>query len=60
VSNAHVFSSQAVPVIFGAIVIVAMAVAPGGAAELIARMSSLSIGIRKRHDSSTPHSLEAR
>jgi branched-chain amino acid transport system permease protein len=60
VQNSHVFSSRAVPVIFGAIVVIAMAVAPGGAAELIARASSLSIGIRKRHDSSTPHSLEAR
>jgi branched-chain amino acid transport system permease protein len=60
ITSSHTVSSQSVPVIFGAIVILAMAVVPGGAAELLAWPAALSNRIRGRHSSLTPPSMEAR
>jgi branched-chain amino acid transport system permease protein len=54
-TSAHAFSSgQAVPVVFGAIVIAVMALAPRGAVELLRVGGDLPDRIRGRHSSSTP------
>jgi branched-chain amino acid transport system permease protein len=59
-SSSHSISSRSVPLIFGAIVIVVMAVLPSGAAELLQIVADLPNRIRRRHSSSTPQGLEAR
>ena len=59
-TTSHVVSAEAVPVIFGAIVIAVMALMPSGAALIIGQAAALPIRIRKVHSSQTPHSLEAR
>jgi branched-chain amino acid transport system permease protein len=59
ITSSHTVSNQSVPVIFGAIVILAMALVPGGAAELLSWPAALSIRIRSSHSSTTPQGLEA-
>ncbi|HZT16533.1 MAG TPA: branched-chain amino acid ABC transporter permease [Gaiellaceae bacterium] len=59
-TSSHAVSSQAVPVIFGAIVVLVMALIPRGSAEVLRAALGLPIRIRSGHHSSTPHSLEAR
>ncbi len=59
-TSSHAVSPEAVPVIFGAIVIAVMALMPSGAALLIGQVAALPNRIRKVHSSQTPPSLEAR
>jgi branched-chain amino acid transport system permease protein len=59
-TGSHAVSSQAVPVIFGAIVVLVMALIPRGSAEVLRAVLGLSIRPRSEHHSPTPHSLEAR
>jgi branched-chain amino acid transport system permease protein len=59
-TGSHAVSSQAVPVIFGAIVVLVMALIPRGSAEVLRAVFGLSIRPRSEHHSPTPHSLEAR
>ena len=59
-TSSHALSSEAVPVIFGAIVILVMALIPRGSAEVLRAAIGLPSRLRSDHSSSTPHSLEAR
>jgi branched-chain amino acid transport system permease protein len=59
-TSSNVISAGGVPVLFGAIVILVMALVPRGSAEVLRVALGLPNRIRSRHDSSTPHSLEAR
>ena len=59
-TSSHVISAEGVPVLFGAIVILVMALVPRGSAEVLGYALGLPNRIRSSHDSSTPHSLEAR
>jgi len=59
-TSAHILSSPGVPVLFGAIVILVMALVPRGSAEVLRTAVGLPIRIRSRHSSTTPHRLEAR
>ena len=59
ISNSHTVSAQSVPVIFGAMVILVMAVLPRGAAEALFWTTELPKRIRRVHSSSTPQRLEA-
>lgn len=59
-TTSHAVSAEAVPVIFGAIVVLVMALMPSGAATIIGHAAALPNRIRKVHSSQTPHSLEAR
>jgi branched-chain amino acid transport system permease protein len=59
-TSSHALSASSVPVIFGAIVILVMALIPNGSAELLRVAFGLPNRIRSSHDASTPQSLEAR
>lgn len=59
-TSSSAVSSQAVPVVFGAIVIVVMAVIPRGSAVLIGGVAALPNRIRRRHSPYPPPSMEAR
>jgi len=55
-----VISPEGVPVLFGAIVIIVMALVPLGSAQVLRLAIGLPNRIRSSHDPTTPHSLEAR
>jgi branched-chain amino acid transport system permease protein len=59
-TSSHAVSAEGVPVVFGAVVILVMALVPRGSAEVLRVLLGLPNRIRNSHDSSTPHSLEAR
>jgi branched-chain amino acid transport system permease protein len=59
-TSSHVISAGGVPVLFGAIVILVMALVPRGSAEVLRVALGLPSRIRSGHDPATPHSLEAR
>jgi len=57
-TDAHISSSQSVPVVFGVVVIVVMAVVPLGAADLLRRL--LQFGSSSRESVESPLGTEAR
>jgi branched-chain amino acid transport system permease protein len=57
-TDSHISSSQSVPVIFGVVVIVVMAVVPLGAADLLRRL--LQFGSSNRESAKSPLGTEAR
>ncbi len=57
-TDSHIGSSQSVPVIFGVVVIVVMAVIPLGAADLLRRL--LQFGSSTRESPKSPLGTEAR
>ncbi|HEY3962856.1 MAG TPA: branched-chain amino acid ABC transporter permease [Gaiellaceae bacterium] len=59
-TSSSAVSSQAVPVVFGGIVIVVMAVIPRGSAALLGGVAALPNRIRRRHSPYPPPSMEAR
>jgi branched-chain amino acid transport system permease protein len=59
-TSSRLVSSSSVPVVFGAIVILVMALIPRGSAEVLRTALGLPNRIRSSHDASTPQSLEAR
>jgi len=59
-TSSHTISSEAVPVIFGAVVIAAMALLPLGAADLLRSTAALPNRVRNAHSQSTPQRLEVR
>jgi len=59
ISNSHTVSAQSVPVIFGAMVILVMALLPRGAAEALLVTAGLPKRLRRVHSSPTPQRLEA-
>jgi len=59
-TSSTLVSSSSVPVVFGAIVILVMALIPRGSAEVLRVALGLPNRIRSSHDASTPQSLEAR
>jgi branched-chain amino acid transport system permease protein len=58
--SSHTVSPEAVPVVFGIIVVLVMAVIPQGSAVLIGGVAALPNRIRRRHSSYPPPSMEAR
>jgi branched-chain amino acid transport system permease protein len=59
-TSSSAVSSQAVPVVFGGIVILVMAVIPRGSAALLGGVAALPNRIRRRHSPYPPPSMEAR
>jgi branched-chain amino acid transport system permease protein len=59
-TSSSAVSPEAVPVVFGIIVIVVMAVIPRGSAVLIGGVAGLPNRIRRRHSPYPPPSMEAR
>jgi branched-chain amino acid transport system permease protein len=57
-TDSHISSSQSVPVIFGVVVIVVMAIVPLGAADLLRRL--LQFGSSNRESAESPLGTEAR
>ena len=59
-TSSHAVSAQVVPVVFGAMVILVMALIPRGSAEVLRAAVGLPARVRSSQNPSTPHSLEAR
>jgi branched-chain amino acid transport system permease protein len=59
-TSSHAVSPEAVPVLFGVIVVLVMAVIPQGSAVLLGGVAGLPNRIRRRHSPYPPPSMEAR